>query len=194
MILLQTRSLEGLALLEIRTMEKADKDLVSDLLFGVRKSIRYHDRRRAWFERWHNMLMVAAVFATIGAAALSFTVLNLVTGILLALDIVIGPPRRAALHQQLRSQFIELEQKFALVGKQLSEQEYQRFYAERLRIEVHEPPIKALLNLLCHFEQWRSQSNKADLSPLKEISWFKKWSAQCFSYTDDAVQIRLKTS
>ncbi len=96
-----------------------DPDREHALLFGVQRSVRYHERRLAWFEAWHNITMVLAVFATSGTAVTvqlqnldSYsTLLTLTAGILLATNVVLGLSRRAAHHQQLKAQFMDLERK-----------------------------------------------------------------------------------
>lgn len=78
---------------------------LSDLLFEVDKSLRYHQRRRAHFERWHRWSMLAIVL--LGSAAVARwedsisllgvpanAMLGLLTALIGALDLVYAPAIR----------------------------------------------------------------------------------------------------
>ncbi len=176
------------------------KTKVYGLLWGVQRSVRYHGRRRAWFERLHNTTMVLAVFSTSGAAVTvqvqqletSSTVLTLVTGLLLATNIVVGFARRAAHHRLLAVRFRDLEAKLRPL-RELSDEEYQEFLAERLAIESEEPPVKRLLDALCHYELKRATRRDLDAETAGAIAAIPLWrrmAAQWASQATYATQLR----
>lgn len=152
-----------------------------NLLFGVQLSIRYHDRRCGWFEAWHNSTMALALFMVLADALLPALALgphagplfSLAGAAVLALNIVFGFSARAAKHSRLSGRFLALESKL-LPLRDLSEQELQRYNAERNAIEHDEPPVKSLLNALCYFQNWIATNRDADLSTLDEIPLWRR--------------------
>lgn len=173
---------------------------VYGLLWGVQRSVRYHGRRRAWFERLHNITMVLAVFSTSGAAVTVqleefagwSTVLTLVTGVFLATNIVIGFARRAAHHRLLGVRFRDLEAKLRPL-RDLTEEHYQELVAERLAIESEEPPVKRLLDALCHYELKRATRRDLDAETAGAIAAIPLWrrmTAQWASQATYATQLR----
>src|SRR5688500_7282951 len=78
------------------------------LLFSVRLSVRYHTRRRLFFEtidQWTNGLSVVFGSATFAAVFSKITTLAMVTGLLTsifsAISVVMAPGRKARLHHDL---------------------------------------------------------------------------------------------
>ena len=129
------------------------------LLFDVRRSIRYHTRRRRFFDnmyRWKTWL--ALVFG--GAAFVSLAaqmhgdlplLMTALVSVVSALDLVIGSTTRARLHADLARRFVELEREIALM-KDPAEEALRTWTAQRLTIEADEPPILRVLDILCHNE------------------------------------------
>lgn len=141
-------------------------DRTYDLLFGIRRSVRYHNHRRQFFERWNSLTAtVAAVFGS--SAALAWltgapegwgwvpAVAAAIVGALGAVDLAVGTARRAYTHGDLARCFIHLEQMFSHGGN-LDDQTFKVVTQKRLEIEASEPPILRLLDVLCHFELLRA--------------------------------------
>jgi hypothetical protein len=133
-------------------------------LFDVRRSIRYHDRRRAFFERLHQVtggltvLLAGSVLfdlARPGETAAWLLMLAALAAALSAWDIVVGYARRAAAHGDLRRRFIALE--MAMLAGDVSPATWAAHRHERLVIERDEPPIYRALDLLCHNELLRAE-------------------------------------
>jgi hypothetical protein len=91
----------------------SDADPRHDLLFDVRRSVRYHTRRRMFFDRWNlatNALSVIFGSATIygvlsaGGKELALASAALVT-VMSSLNLVIGTTRMARLHEDLARRF-----------------------------------------------------------------------------------------
>ena len=150
---------EGSAAPTDREEERLNR--ASALLFGVRKSVRYHARRQAWFEGLHNWSLAVSLALTGGAAVVFFEKSDILAytsfaaGIVLALNLVGGFSRRAANHHQLATWFSVLESKLVPL-RPLEASEYQPLMRERLELEAAEPPPLMLLNALCHYELIRA--------------------------------------
>lgn len=134
-----------------------------DTLFGVRKSVRYHQRRRAFFEG------IATTIATLQIASSSYAVLLLLgarkdvgaallvagtAGLLAAVNLAVGTQRRATLHASLAQRFSTLERtmvphEFNRCGRQ---ETVDGFRQQRLDIEEDEPPKLRVIDVLCHNE------------------------------------------
>ena len=83
-------------------------------LFGVRKSVRYHQRRQA-FHEWWNTVIIALSFACSASAMAEWSaewrqLLIGATSFLLMLNWVVGLTRRANAHAKLGQRFASLEQ------------------------------------------------------------------------------------
>ncbi|MDP2805350.1 MAG: hypothetical protein Q8O24_05355 [Gallionellaceae bacterium] len=125
---------------------QAMNDRQYGLLFGVCRSIRYHDRRRAFFERLHQITSGLTVLL---AGSVLFE-LAVIAALLSAWDIVVGYSVKASLHRDLKQRFGALE--IAILLGLDDDSTWQHHEAERLRIEQDEPPIFRALDMLCHNE------------------------------------------
>ena len=166
-----------------------------DLLFGVRRSVRYHDRRRRFYEVWNSATI--AMGAIGGSAAVATVTAQLSPGwlpaiaaaavaVASAVDLAVGTARRANHHGDLARQFIGLEQRFAH-GRSLDDAEHEELTRERLRIEATEPPVLHLLNALCHYELLRALGDGREPPA---ISWPRAVLANWFSQPDYAASLR----
>ena len=129
------------------------------LLFGVRRSVRYHVRRERYFDRAHHFgAFVAALSgsATITALLAGHPVLVTVAAAATALcgagEMVFGLARKARLHSNLAREFIALEKALIVAGEDLAESRLREFEAVRLDIEAREPPVLRVLDAMCHDE------------------------------------------
>ena len=166
------------------------------LLFGVRRSVRYHNRRRGFYERFHGFVLLMAVAAgstTIAAfgseltAALPTAVklLAAATVTLLALlDLVVGSMRKAWLHADLARRFIALEQKLVAHQAEPTAAALVDIERDRLEIEADEPPIRRVLDTLCHNELWRAMGYPE--SEMVPVSFLQRLFANYFDFRFDA--------
>lgn len=138
----------------------APADELHGLLFDVRRSARYHVRRRGFYERLHkiasalNILSGSTTFIGLIKSYPNLSLLGagLVT-IVSTVDLVIGSPQMARKHNDLARQFISLEKKIITVDKEKAEQkDIIKLTALRLTIEANEPPVYRVLDALCHNE------------------------------------------
>ena len=159
------------------------------LLFGIRRSVRYHQHRRRFYENW-NALTVAAA-AVLGTSAAGSLIGGLpddlkwiaasasgVVGILAALDLAVGTARRADQHGELARRFIHLEQTFAH-DRSLDDEEFEAATNRRLEIEASEPSVLALLDAVCHYEILRSYGDRSEQPRIPRLNrlamhWFSQ--------------------
>ena len=167
-------------------------DPTYNLLFGIQRSARYHDRRRRFYEIWAEVTAAAAAVG--GSAAVILHVAGqaqavpyLAGGIAAigALNMAVGTARRAGEHRDLARQFIALEGRF-VGGRSLDAAELEEIRRERLRIEGTEPTVLRLLDVLCHYEVLRALG---DQRQPPRIPWFRRALAPWLSQNDYAVRV-----
>lgn len=166
---------------------------VHNLLFGVRRSIRYHSRRRMFFDRWQtvtsavSVVFGSATVATIlGANSPKFAVMAaVVVTFASAVDLVVGTAKAARDHSDLAKRFIGLEQ--AINGTQeLDEKTMTQLENSRLDIEKDEPPVLRVLDTLCHNELLRAMGYDHD--DFKRVAWYQRVFAQFFDFREYSIQ------
>ena len=177
-------------------MAKPDQEQLDskwhNLLFGVRRSIRYHARRRMFFDRYRQF--TSAIGVIFGSATI-FTLLNdmdplypaiaaAVVTVFFAIDLVVGTAAKARLHDDLGRRFIELERRMELaVGR--DEQSLAKFTAARLEIEADEPPVHRVLDLMCHNELLHAMGYER--SRFIRIRFYQRWLAPFFDVQDHKI-------
>ena len=167
-------------------------DKTYELLFAVRRSVRYHERRRRFYEIWNTITVAGAVIGGSSAVAAVFadwtilsTAFPAVVAVMAAFDLAVGTARRADRHGDLARQFIALEQDFAH-GRDLEDDEYEALTRRRLAIEASEPPVLRLLDAMCHFEVLRSLGDATRHPP---IPWLRRAASQWLSQTSYALSL-----
>ena len=160
------------------------------LLFGVRRSVRYHQRRQHHYESFHQwVIFVGLLFgsATLGLFATEFAagwplVWKLlpaaVVSLLSALDLVLGSQRKATGHHDLARDFIALEIQMELAGPHPEPATLAKLTAERLSIEAREPPVLRVLDTLCHNELAHAMGH--DGAAQVPLSWYQRLFAGWF--------------
>ena len=163
-------------------------DLVTerkDLLFGVRRSVRYHRRRQQFLDRVGDVAKVltaitgSATFATVytGIASenqwlwLPLTA-SALTAVFAAVDVVVSPGRGARHHDELAREFIALEQAILQKTEELTPQALVAMQTRRLDIEATEPPHYRVLNMMCHNELVRALGESTD--EYVDLSWLQQ--------------------
>lgn len=158
--------------------------------FGVRRSIRYHQRRRGFFDgldQFSNMLSVifgsAAIYGVLaeGFKGLALAASGLVT-VLAAINLVIGSARRAREHSDFARRYVVLEKRLLA---EPSEAEYLLVANERLDIEAEEPPVLHVLNSICHNEMMRAMGYQK--SEQAKIGWFQRLVSPVFDLCEHSI-------
>lgn len=165
------------------------------LLFDVRRSIRYHDRRRSFFERLHQMtagltiLLAGSVLFDVakeGSTATWMVVLSIVAALLSVWDMVVGYSSKAGLHRDLKLRFGELE--ISILQGDDSATTWQDHQIRRLKIEQDEPAIYRVLDTLCHNEMIRAEGvcRIMHKDQFKKVNWWKQMTRHLFHWPDVA--------
>lgn len=165
------------------------------LLFGVRRSVRYHNRRRMFFDGFGLFKSACTVILgsgtmvgilTSGGSAFTLLAAALIT-VLSAIDLVVGTSKAARLHSDLARRFIELEKEF-LPEKATTRAELDRLEAARLTIEADEPPILRILDSVCHNELLRAMGYEDEV--FLKIFWFQRLFANFIDIAPGLVRVR----
>ena len=131
--------------------------------FGVRRSVRYHDRRIKFYDLLNRSILfinvvsgsaaVVSVLSSLGNALV--TVFAAVVAVTSAFDLAVDTGSKARLHTDLKRRFSDLEKQMNLVD--VPDQEaVTKTVNMRLEIEQDEPPIHRALDILCHNELVRA--------------------------------------
>ena len=140
-------------------------DDLHELSFGVKRSVRYHAKRSAFFSKLNQfnnlatIVLSAAVMTSfmedmkIQGISVSFVVGFLVFA-LASIVIVFDATGRAQKQHDLSRRFIELQK--AMLKDKPSQDDYAAWTKERLSIEVEDPNTLNVLNAICHNELIRA--------------------------------------
>ena len=169
-------------------------DRTYNLLFDVRRSVRYHNHRRAFYERWNAVTVTVALAGGSGAAAaflsssppLAAALASAAVALAAALDIAAGTARSGNHHAELARRFIWLEQRFAH-DRNLTDEEHEELTRARLDIEATEPPVLRLLDVICHYELLKALGDEEEPP---RIPWWRWWTAGWLSQLAYAQRIR----
>lgn len=171
---------------------------VDKLLFGIRRSIRYHLRRRKFFDNVHKTstflsalsgtATIAAVLAKAGPnLTITFAALVAIFSII---DLVIGTAQAARLHDDLARRFFNLE-KAIISTKEAIEENLANFTSQRLDIEADEPPPLKVLDSICHNELLRAMGY--DRSEYVKIEWYQRVFAHFFDLMEHKIHSKHAT-
>lgn len=155
------------------------------LLFGVRRSIRYHSRREAFYEsvdRWTSFLLLllgsGSVALAIQGSGSWMILVGSFVALLSGLKLVFAFGRKASRHAQFVRDFTRLEQQLC---KDDSEETVSAVTHERLALEATEPPVKRVLDVICHNELLRAMGNE-DPKERVQLNWFQYFTANFFDF------------
>lgn len=160
-------------------------------LFSVRRSIRYHQRRRAFYDRLDqlsNMLSLifgsAAIYGVLEDNAKNVALLASATvTVVSSINLVVGSAQRGRAHADLMRKYVELEKR--MLGHE-TEERLLEIDAGRLSIEAEEPPVMHVLNAICHNETMRAMGYKK--KDLPEIGWFQSFVSQILDVNESSIQ------
>jgi hypothetical protein len=167
-------------------------DDLHNLLFGVRRSIRYHTRRWQFYDgvsMWCKFLSVLGGTATITAVLAKlgqgWTIgFASVVTIFSVMDLIVGSGQKARLHNDFVRQFVDLE-KDIVTKEQITESDMRSFTGRRLVIEAQEPPPLRILDMICHNELCRALGY--DENKQVRIKWYQRLFCQLVDIGDQSV-------
>jgi hypothetical protein len=138
---------------------------VDALSFEVERSARYHQRRRAHFERLHRWVMLGVIIS--GSAAFADwnpASAGLIATLLGALDLVVGFGTKARDHQVLYQRFADLGRRIQRADEP-GPAEVKAWQDEKLAIDAEEPPIYRALEADCYNEVCRAWGRTSPQMP-----------------------------
>lgn len=170
-----------------------------NLEWRIRRSIRYHARREAFFARLESSAL--ALNAILGSATLAafassvpfpeFYGLKLgamfgaAVAVVSAIDLAIGFGAKARRYAELRRRFYDAE---AMMLGEPSDERYAAAMAHVLRTEGEEPPMMHALDVLCHNElmiaSGRSKSDPEHAKHFYRVGPIESATAQFFSWSN----------
>lgn len=155
------------------------------LLFGVRRSIRYHSRRQAFYEsvdRWTSFFLLllgsGSVALAIQGSDSGMILVGTFVALLSGLKLVFAFGLKASRHAQFVRDFTRLEQQLC---KDDSVETVSAVTQERLAIEATEPPVKRVLDVICHNELLRAMGIE-DPKQRVQLNWFQYFTANLFNF------------
>lgn len=156
---------------------------VHTLLFGVRRSVRYHNRRRLFFDRTHKFsTFLSALFGTATvASALAHAggnwviVFAVAVAVFSVMGLVVGTAQAARLHYDLARKFIDLEKEIISI-KEPTGDNIASLKSQRLEIEAEEPPPLRVLDSICHNELLRAMGYSSN--EFAKIKWYQRLFSQ----------------
>jgi hypothetical protein len=124
------------------------------LEFGIARSLRYTAKRRAFFEKWGQLVRIITAIAGAGTVATVFhdapvttTVFGALVGFAAAIDLVFEFSKRAMSYDHLYRCYADLGVKIATSHQ--TEANYKSLVVDRLIIEKDEPTSLDVLNVIC---------------------------------------------
>lgn len=165
-----------------------------DLLFAVRRSLRYHRSRARFFE---NVEVTSdALDLLFGSAAIVAILKNLPPGWVIALAAVVSATaalrialqvsRKSSTHAALAREFARLEMDIRR-DEAPTAAAVREWWGRRLDIEADEPPVKEVLNLIMHNRVCLSM-RESKRSDCYEIKWFRRLTAHFLNLSADNIQ------
>ncbi|HTB62029.1 MAG TPA: hypothetical protein VK737_00460 [Opitutales bacterium] len=182
----------------IETQQSTTQSMPSpwqNLLLDVRRSIRYHNHRRRWFDGLNSTSKFLIIISggtvlafpdpsqKMGIAARVFWVISAFLG---SLDLVTGFSAKGREHYDLAREFTQLEQEMVKVGEGASTDDYAHLYNRRLEIEAKEPPVKRVLDIYCHNEL--ALSIGCEKTELYDIGFFKQLLCDIVDISPEKIQ------
>ena len=179
--------------------QKNDEILYSvhELLFGVRRSIRYHNHRKRFFDRLHKLSTAlsalsgsATIVSVLAKAGPNLTItFAAAVAIFSIIDIVIGTTQAFRLHDDLSRQFTLLE-KDIISTINPNDDALAKWIAQRLDIEANEPTAMRVIDSICHNELIRALGY--DLSELVEIKWYQRLFSQIIDIRQYSIKKKIE--
>lgn len=165
-----------------------------NLLFGVRRSVRYHNRRRRFYTALHKSqvfgsLLLASVTVMVFAGVIGGewplsmkTLPAVLVSVLAGLDLVFGSVDKTWLHADLERQFIGLERQLEAARDNPMAELIVQMTDRRLDIERQEPPVLRVLDTLCHNELAHAMGYGAEQQV--RVSFWQRLFANFFDLAD----------
>ena len=153
---------------------------LAPLDFRVHVSVRYHARRRAWYDRLHRiMMLVIATGASAGVAAICGGLLReaeflaVAVAVAGALELALSLPERARVEDALYRRFNALAADIA-EARSITDADIRSWEARRLLIRSDADDRLEALRRVCH-----NLEAEARAYPLEAFYWLWPWQRLC---------------
>lgn len=165
------------------------------LLFGIRRSVRYHSRRRMFFDslyKWSQVFSLISGSATVAVVMSKYNsgvltaALAAAVAVFSSINLIFGFANSARLHSDLILKYSDLEKRIVRDSIPTADS-IKSFEIERLDIEATEPPILRTLDMICHNELCRAMGYGKDA--MAKIGFFRRLFAQFFDLMDHDIQV-----
>ncbi len=157
------------------------------LLFAVRRSMRYHEARRAFFDGLHRVtagltvLLAGSVLFDLARPGETAGWLLALAAVLSAWDVVVGYAAAGARHQALKTRFGALE--MALLDGAADDATWASHQRARLVIEQDEPPVYRMLDTVCHNDVMIAEGFSAGSSHYVSVSPWQRATRHLFHWS-----------
>lgn len=170
-----------------------------DLLFGVRRSIRYHSHRESFFRGCTILITLNALLFSTTTILMFLTEITaslpvwvkispaVLVSILAALDLAVRFSDKAWLHADFVRQFTDLEIQLQHQDETPDNNLINTVTAKRLEIEVHEPPVLHVLDTLCHNELLRAMGYEK--ARQVRVGFFQRLFAHLFDFREHSLYL-----
>ena len=176
-------------------MKKEKRTPYTDVLFNVRLSIRYHERRQGFFDGFLKLSMFITLILNSAAVGLvlsrldeAWTIVAMLVGtVMLAGSLAYGVRSKSSQHEDLKRRFIRLEQEIR--GKPRTDDTANWAEIERLAIEADEPSASmTTVVAICHNEESKAQGGFEEKDLIK-ISLAQKLLRHLINWKEDTLQL-----
>ena len=143
--------------------ETAEEDIngrLIALVFEVHKSMRYHAKRRSFFDNCNNLtragsaiFAAGAVVSVVSGSSSSTIAVSLSLAVLSSVDLVVDFSRRARVYDDLYRDFCELAATIEENPGPAEEALIRAWGAKKLRLQADEPTNIDVLNVICANEE-----------------------------------------
>lgn len=154
--------------------EKSEAE-TDEIIFLIEISARYHNRRRAFIDLWHRILMLITIMTgSIAAADLLGYVkyLAFAAAFFAALDLVFALSDKARDHEFLYRSFGQLLAEIRSTSNP-TENDIRQWQIKKIEIEADEPAIFWALQALCYNEAIHATDREEEGFELKS-RWYEK--------------------
>ncbi len=161
------------------------------LLFDVRRSVRYHDKRAAFFERSHRVtnaltiLLAGSVLFDIarpGETPWWMLALALAGSLSAVVDLVAGLAKMGNQHRDLQRRFSELERRMIIGPSQV--ECWTGYHEERLLIEMDEPTVYTVLDTICRNELLKANGFDRQSGHYVPVSAWQRLTCHLWPWSD----------
>lgn len=168
-------------------------DAHEDLLFTLRLSALYHDRRRSFLRTLSNVSQWATIlFSTTAAASILKgadpwipATIAFVVAALSTWAFVTSPVDGACRHDDLRRRYLSLEARLRTSKK--SEELIAQTDADRLVVDQDEPPLLSVLMTLCQNDLWRREGYEP--SQMVKVTAWQRFFAPFFDLAPERLHL-----